>query len=152
MAGGYRHRGDRVLTWTEFVEIAKESLRFLVEEFGFRCTSEQPPFLVYASEGVQISFFYDVNGHGELDVGLERRSEAGKGKRFFEINQFKNLRGMRFPEPSVSPFVRTADDARRELSGLATQLRLYCRPVLSGDLTDFSSLESRERETKRGPH
>jgi hypothetical protein len=92
-----------MISWGKFVELAKNEFHFLGSSFGFFCEPDpKPPFVTFYSEKIILQLFYDVNGRGELDLGIKKSSDVKSCCPSFGIYEFKKLTGIQ--DSSLAPF------------------------------------------------
>ena len=120
--------------------------RFLETEFGFVCKTSKPPFVIYESERLRVSVYYDADGRHELDLGIRRLGADPRRSLSIGVGMLIRLKDGQSSQGYTSPFPSTADALENEVARLAFLLRRYGSGVLRGDLHDLDRIEQLEQE------
>ncbi|MCC5790834.1 MAG: hypothetical protein JJT75_14485 [Opitutales bacterium] len=122
-----------MITWSTFVALTKEEARGLTEAYGFSVTSEICPFVRFAKDDIEISFYFDAHGHGEFDVGF-KKDNFGRSE-FMPSIGLGNLLSKKCVSFTESEFLQltSEDEARSELRRTVDLIQRHLQDVLQGD-------------------
>ena len=135
--------------WNNFVAIVTEKLEFLETDFGFKLVSTFVPMVEYKSDLLHVSFYWDHEGRYELDSGLQELN--AKQYRDWSIESLVHLHNpeYKFKYRLLSEGIQkgyhtrqTKEQLKKVVNQWADLLLEYGADVLSGDFTDFRTLEN----------
>jgi hypothetical protein len=125
---------------SEFTEIADEILGDLLSTHGFVRVGKEHDLSIFESATCTLTVGHDSQRSSEVFIGLNRRD----GMRGPDFNFSEVLRAALVP-PGLQPTgyaVRDEKSVRHLLQTMAALLATYCVPLLRGDCSAWSKLES----------
>ena len=131
----------------DFIDLTKQHFRYLEDEFGFVLQSNTPPFVIYESDTLRVFVYYDAQRQCELDVGIERLSDAAKQVPTFGLGELILIDNCN--EEYCSPYPSTREMLQIEVPRLAELLRKHAVKILNGDIRELGKIEKLRSEKEQ---
>jgi hypothetical protein len=133
--------------WDKFVDLTLQDFSFLERDFQFVRKEEEPPFVFYQSDKIEVGIYYGIErGHHELGLRIVKAGNDSRKSPSIGIGAIMALSSWQEAEKYRSPFPKTEEELAIEVAALAGKLKRYGEKILRCDQEQFERLDRLRQE------
>jgi hypothetical protein len=134
--------------WDDFVELTQAVFAPLENDFGFQRLPPKQPFAIYESPTLQVSLYYDLGRHSELDLRIQRAADVGTRKPSRGISSLMAIHDPAAWDTYSISYPKDRKSLESSLLAMREQLLKYGTSLLAGDMGDLGKLDHLEEQVE----